>query len=217
MPFYSQKTFECTNIQTKPVYCPAKTLTYAETIYWTSHSHRHYDFCIKLKKKKNNYTYNSIIFKSYLMNCKLKTFIVIAFIFNLLASSQTPIGYKFDLNALPLEGHFDPLTYNSDNGINIRHSPKTYEKGAFYDLQGNRTEGLFRYHNKIIKYKKHADSIKTEVRPADVSAVVVGVDSFIVVKNFKLKDRLRKEQAFAKFIMEIDGAVFVKYYHFTRI
>ncbi|WP_018629854.1 hypothetical protein [Niabella aurantiaca] len=46
--------------------------------------------------------------------------------------AQVPVGLKYDVNGIPLNGYFDPLIYNPEEKITGIYYSDAYEKGYYY-------------------------------------------------------------------------------------
>ncbi len=131
--------------------------------------------------------------------------------------SQIPVGYQFDASGYPIDGYFDELSFQSDDVVRITHNSDSYEKGAIYDLDGNKTEGLVKYENKKILFKVNDIEYRDKIKPDSLMGLTVGVDSFLVIENFFFKGNLKTQRQFAQYITEVEGDVFVKYYKFNNV
>ncbi len=132
-------------------------------------------------------------------------------------NAQLAVGFEFDASGNPMDGYFDELSYQSDDPVHITHNSDSFEKGAIYDLNGNKTEGLIKYENKKILFKVDDFVYRDKIKPDSLIGLTVGVDSFIVINNFYYKGSLKKEKQFAQLIAEVEGDQFVKYYKFNNV
>lgn len=108
------------------------------------------------------------------------------------AWSQIPVGLKYDVNGMPFNGYFDPLIYSPAKRLSLVHNPDSYELGCYFDKLGNKTEGLIKYENDAIFFKKGDKEEKEKIRPGDIQCLVIGTDSFIVISDFRPQYRIKK-------------------------
>lgn len=143
-----------------------------------------------------------------------KGFVLILF-FILLGSlyAQSPVGLKFDIDGQAFNGTFDPLNYKPLRRLSLSHNSDSYEKGYYYDYSGNKIEGRIKFENDKISFKDGQDE-NTDLGPDEVSSLVIGVDSFFVVKDFYFKNKLRNRSEFVKYITEFNGLTIAKQYFF---
>lgn len=156
----------------------------------------------------------------------MKYFVILVLLFSnyLLFSQDTPdfenypvkVGSKFDINAIPFNGYFDPFTYSPSKKIDVVLNSDSYEVGRIYDLSGNKTEGLIKFENDKIRFRKGSEKKKTDIYTSEeLSGLVIGVDSFFVSKDFYYKNRIKDKPEFLQFITEFNGYTFAKHYQFT--
>lgn len=131
--------------------------------------------------------------------------------------AQIPIGLKFDLNGEPLNGYFDPLLYSPKRIISNVHNSDSYEIGYYYNNSGQKVEGLIRFENDKIFFKKKEEDFRIKINPEEINHFTIGVDSFFSVSNFYFKNRIKEKPEFVQYISEFNGYTFVKHYHFTSI
>jgi len=129
--------------------------------------------------------------------------------------AQTSIGLLFDADGASLEGYYDPLLYSPSTVLTIDHPLDDFEKGVIYDNEGIRHQGFIEYKNKKVQYKPFVDAFHEVMRPAKVTSMTIGVDSFLVIRNFRFKGKIRKGPEFAKFVASFDGMLFAAYYRFS--
>lgn len=141
-------------------------------------------------------------------------FFVLFITYNL-SFAQTPIGVKFDINGMSLNGYYDPLIYSPEKKISKIHFSDSYEKGYYYDSLGTKIDGLIKFEDDKIFYKKKDEDSRTKIKSDVIKRFVIGVDSFFVVDKFYYKDKLKEKPEFVQYIAEFNGYTFVKHYHFT--
>lgn len=146
---------------------------------------------------------------------KKTTLFLILVIFTTLSYSQEQIGLLYDLDGLPLNGYFDPIAYAPKNKISKVHYGESYEVGYYYDSNGEKIDGFIKFENDKILFKKNEEEDRIKLLPNEISHFVIGIDSFLVIKNFLFKDKLREEPEFAQFIAAFNGYTFMKHYHFS--
>lgn len=130
--------------------------------------------------------------------------------------SQTPVGYKFDLNGQPFNGYYDHIIYHPEEKLSIIHQSDSYEAGYYYDSTFQKAEGLIKFENKKIWFKQQESDIKIKIKPGEVNHLVIGVDSFFTISNFTYNGVLKSKPEFVQFICKIEDITFVKYYYFAH-
>lgn len=140
--------------------------------------------------------------------------IMLLLIFNT-TYSQIPIGLKYDCNGYAFNGYFDPLTYSPDKKLSIVHNSDSYEVGYYYDSLGNKINGLIKFENEKIFFKKENFEFRDKIKPEEIQHFVIGVDSFFVISNFYYKNRLKTNPEFVQYITEFNGLTFAKHYKFA--
>jgi hypothetical protein len=129
-----------------------------------------------------------------------------------LTFTQIPIGLKIDCSGYAFNGYFDPLTYSPENKITKVHNSDSYEIGYYFDNQGNKIEGLIKFENDQIFFKKFANEPLEKLRPDFIKNFVIGVDSFFAITNFYYKNKLKTKPEYVQYITEFNGLTFVKHY-----
>jgi hypothetical protein len=141
---------------------------------------------------------------------------ILFIIFSLIVKSlfsQTQIGYQFDVNGYPFDGYHDPLIYSPKKTIKNIHNSDSYELGYYYDKNGTKIDGHIKYGKNKIWFKK--DSSSKRIKAEEISSLVIGVDSFFTISNFKIFESYKKKPEFVQFLANINGALYVKHYRFT--
>jgi hypothetical protein len=110
--------------------------------------------------------------------------------------SQIPVGLKYDCNGYAFNGYYDPLTYSPDKKISIVHNSDSYEVGYYYDSVGNKINGLIKFENEKIFFKKGNAEFRDKIKPEQIKNFVIGVDSFFVISNFYYKNRKMTDPEF---------------------
>jgi hypothetical protein len=129
--------------------------------------------------------------------------------------SQIPVGLKYDCNGYAFNGYYDPLTYSPDKKISIVHNSDSYEVGYYYDSVGNKINGLIKFENEKIFFKKGNAEFRDKIKPEQIKNFVIGVDSFFVISNFYYKNRKMTDPEFVQYITAFNGLTFAKHYKFT--
>lgn len=132
-----------------------------------------------------------------------------------LTYSQIQVGLKYDVNGIPFNGYFDAFTYSPDKKIIQLHNSDSYEKGAYYDSLGHRIEGLIKFENRKIFFKKGKDESGDKIKPETVKSFVIGTDSFMAISNFYFRNKLKTKPEFVQYVTEFEGNTYVKHYHFS--
>ncbi|MEN8137591.1 MAG: hypothetical protein ABFR62_04085 [Bacteroidota bacterium] len=132
-----------------------------------------------------------------------------------LVYSQVQVGLKFDINGVPFNGYFDPLSYSPKKNLTVIHRSDSYEVGYYYDSFEQKKEGLIKFENDKIYFKKYDLDSRDKIKPSEIESFVIGVDSFFVVSNFYYKNKIKTEPEFVKYITEFNDFTFAKHYHFT--
>ncbi len=148
-----------------------------------------------------------------------RLFLIVFFILNFIVTvsfSQTPVGYKFDLNGHPFNGYYDHIIYHPEEKLSIIHQSDSYEIGYYYDSTRQKVEGLIKFENKKIWFKQKESDIKVKIKPGEVNHLVIGVDSFFTISNFTYNGVFKSKPEFVQFICKIEDITFVKYYHFVH-
>jgi hypothetical protein len=89
--------------------------------------------------------------------------------------------------------------------------------GYYYDNSLNKTKGLIRFDIDEINYKTTEEAKKTRIKPEQLNAFKIGIDSFLVVSNRSIKNKIKTEPVFAQYITEFGSYKFVKTYEFRDI
>ena len=149
---------------------------------------------------------------------KLYLFVLINFIFSP-SIAQTPVGYFIDADRYPVEGYFDRMNYSSSQSLNITHNSDSFEEGYYTDREGNSYEGLIKYENKKFWFRFDEHSKKVKLQPEDVTKLIIGVDSFFTMTNFRVEQKsgysTRTNPEFAQFICQFNGLIFAKHFNFS--
>lgn len=141
-------------------------------------------------------------------------------LFSILTSpiAQTKIGWVRDASGYAFNGYYDAINYSPKQAISFSHSERIFEKGRYYDLEGKRHDGYIELalNCKSISFKENDNfTTKIKIKPKEISSFVIGLDSFIVAKDFNFSDygsALRTKPAFVKIIGETTDYVFAKYF-----
>ncbi len=129
-------------------------------------------------------------------------------------NAQTPVGLKHDVNGIPFNGYYDPMSYTPVKKISRVHSLESFEKGYYYNRKGGKIEGLLKFKsNNNAFFKEKKDDLRRKLRIKQVRHFVIGVDSFFAINKFFYKKKLKDKPVFLQYITEINDYVFAKYYH----
>lgn len=99
--------------------------------------------------------------------------------------STYEIGHYFDVNGNLIEGYFD-RSYSPNTPISISYSVNnTYTVGRYYDIDLNRIDGYIELsgNTSFFNFKSSKNTEEQKVSAENCTALVVGTDSFVVVKN----------------------------------
>jgi len=140
-----------------------------------------------------------------------KTIIFSIFLFITIGYSyaQTPVGLLYDMNAVPLNGYFDPLTYLPGKRVKISKL-NFYEEGYCSYFNGNKEEGLIRFQGGNFFLKRKGQSDEKKINTKSVNYFLMGVDSFFMIKDFYIEKERVKGFNFMQYIAEVNGYTFVK-------
>lgn len=145
-----------------------------------------------------------------------KIFILLTFLVTINSvNAQIPIGVKYDINGIPLNGYFDPIIYSPDKKISKVHNSDSYEVGYYYDSLGNKIDGLIKFENDKIYFMKKEEDSRIKIKPNEIRHFVIGVDSFFVIDKFHFKNRIKEKPEFVQYITEFNDHTYAKHYHFT--
>ncbi|WP_300596819.1 hypothetical protein [Niabella sp.] len=148
------------------------------------------------------------------MKKKIATLLLLLTFLSKLLQAQIPVGLKYDINSTPLNGYFDPLTYNPKEKITAIYYSDSYEKGYYFDTDGRKITGLIRFKGDKIFFKSGKTESRDKIRPREIKQFVIGIDSFIAISNYYHNDRKKNEWEYAQYIASFDGYTFVKHYYF---
>jgi len=137
------------------------------------------------------------------------------FIINInMSHAQIEVGLMHDLKGVPLNGYFDPIIFSSQKTVYSTPIPDSYELGHYYDSSGVKINGLIKFDQKKIFYKKNKNDKKITIEAGKIKSLIVGVDSFIVVKEKLINNVNTSEPQFVKYLASFDNYIFAKHYHF---
>lgn len=127
--------------------------------------------------------------------------------------AQIPVGFVHDLNGMPFDGYFDLLAYSPEKQLSkIRGSIDAYETGYYYNKAGDKIKGLIKFQGRNFYFKTKGKLLAADISPKQTRSFVLALDSFVVIKNFYFKNKLRKREDFAQYISSFDGKTFLKHY-----
>ncbi|MBO9594710.1 MAG: hypothetical protein J7599_17535 [Niabella sp.] len=141
------------------------------------------------------------------------TLLLLSFLCKMLYA-QIPVGLKYDINGIPLNGYLDPLIYNPKEKITGIYYSDAYEKGYYFDADGRKITGLIRFKGDKIFFKDGKTESRDKIKPQEIKQFVIGVDSFITISNFYRYGQIKFERTYAQYIAALDGYTFVKHYFF---
>ena len=131
-----------------------------------------------------------------------------------LAHAQTPIGLNHDVNGMPLNGYFDPLTYAPDKKVSEVYNSDSYETGHYYDKSGKKVSGMIKFKDKKIWFKDGENEFSDKLKPEDVESFVIGGDSFFTVRKYYYGNVLKTTPVYVQFISAFSTYTVAKHYHF---
>ena len=140
---------------------------------------------------------------------------IITVILNAVLSQEKYFGLKFDVNGEMIFNQLNPLTYSPEKRVQVIHNSSSFEKGAYYTLNGEKVDGYIKYENKKFWFKMNKDDSKLKMEPENIKAIVIGIDSFFVTSGFTFRGVLRKNPELIQYIAETDNYTLCKYYHFS--
>jgi len=125
--------------------------------------------------------------------------------------AQIPVGLLHDANGKPLNGYLAPPSYTPEKKLVIyKFTPNG--QGHYFDNDGNKTEGLITPKGNSFLFKAGKD-LPVKIKPKNVNAVVMGMDSFIVIKkDTRVGQEKIYKPIFAKHIAEINDYIFTQRY-----
>jgi hypothetical protein len=133
--------------------------------------------------------------------------------------AQLSVGYLHDLDKLPVHGTINPREYNPENLLVLVHRSDAFEKGTVYYSDGRVEDGLIKYENKKIWYKPSEYDNQDKLKPDEIRALTIGIDSFFVANYFNIEQeaitRQITEPQFMQYLTAFDGLTFAKHYHFS--
>ncbi|BDD11594.1 hypothetical protein FUAX_40260 (plasmid) [Fulvitalea axinellae] len=135
--------------------------------------------------------------------------------------SQHEIGYYHDISGLPIHGYYDELDYSPLIGVVFNKSiSETYSEGAYYTKKGKKVGGMLLIKSRGIQYKKENEDEPITLEIKDLSAAVVGIDSFFVASNFSIEratGSYRKEKPeLVQFLLEYEGRTYARHFNFGK-
>ena len=144
-----------------------------------------------------------------------KTIIFLTFLMTMnCVDAQIPVGVKYDINGMPLNGYLDQIIYSPKKKISNVHYSGYYESGYYYDSLGTKIKGLIEFKGNFIFFKKKEEDKGIMIKSGEIRSFVIGIDSFFVVDKFRYKNRIKEKPDFVQYITEFNGYTFAKHYHF---
>jgi hypothetical protein len=137
-------------------------------------------------------------------------------------SVNNQIGYHFDFDGNFIDGYLE-VSYHPKTNFSKATIPASveYSRGYYIDLDNQKVDGFFKYNSKskVLTFKSSIESKKIVFKPEMCNAFVIGLDSFIVIQNFKCQSyegesKLIKQRTFVSVEEELDG---MKLYEYTPI
>ena len=136
------------------------------------------------------------------------------------AYPQIQVGSYFDLDSRPIEGPIYLPEYNPENELKILHHSIDFEQGHYYNHKGEKRVGKIKFKSKKFWFEDKITFAGKKLKPEDASSLVIGVDSFFVVKNFTVERQtsssLRQNPEFVQFVTHFGDLFFAKHYLFTN-
>lgn len=131
-------------------------------------------------------------------------------------NSSHELGYFFDISQNEIEGIYDN-GYQSDKRLTVQFDvggDRTH--GHYYDLQNNKIKGymLSKADSKYVRFSYKNTSEYNRIKPDECLGYVISKDSFAVIQNFPLKNKIIEKKRFAQVIDEVDDLVFYRYIKF---
>lgn len=152
---------------------------------------------------------------------------VFSFLTCCLAISQnipehTSLGYFVDLDNKLIEQYTD-IFYSPKKKLDVNYTVgKTFTEGYYYDLQGNKINGLIKCSesNTFFQFQSYSYGADKIVRPNFCSAFVLGLDSFVVIQDFDIQRPVgafhRNKREFVQVIDSIGDLIFYKHIKTTN-
>ncbi|UII31198.1 hypothetical protein LVD17_23175 [Fulvivirga ulvae] len=134
-------------------------------------------------------------------------------------NAQVAVGHYFDVDGKLIDGYLEEMDYSPDNQITHNYQSENYERGHYWDRNGNKVGGHLKYHSKKIWYKAFLSKDETKLKPEEVSGMIIGTDSFYVASNFyinKAIGQVFKEERFVRHLAAFDNHCFAVYYDFAN-
>ena len=126
--------------------------------------------------------------------------------------AQQAIGIKHDVSGMPLNGYYDPLNFSARKSISKTHYGESFEKGHYYAISGEKTEGMIKFKDKKITFKTQGKN-REVLRPGEVDRFIIGVDSFFSVNQYYQKNKLKTKPIYVQYISQFGEYTLVKHYH----
>ncbi len=140
---------------------------------------------------------------------------------NLLA--QKAVGHFFDINGLPINGYYDPLSYSPEKYIECRPESERdmfgfdiFERGVIYLKDGKQLKGEIKVKRDKLVYKAPTEARTRNIKFKDLDALVLSTDSFFVSQDVYSENKVSKQKLeganIVQYIASFDGYIFSKYH-----
>ena len=171
-----------------------------------------------LRHHTRNVVFNKKSLQFYPEKLQMKKILILLTFFTTINSidAQIEIGIKHDLNGISLNGYFDPIIYSPEKKIFKVHGSSSYDPGYYYDKQGNQVFGQIKFDNNKIWYWNKKSARGTKFKPDSINSFIIGIDSFLVVSNFSIKNTLKEKEEYAQYITEFNDITVLKHYNIKR-
>ncbi len=154
----------------------------------------------------------------------MKSFLILVILFfqSDIIFAQAPnvsneIGYYFDINDNFIQGYLE-RDYNPKKKITIKSVlGDDFSTGYYYDSTGEKIVGWIKYssRNTSFNFKKETENKSEVIKPIACKSYVIGLDSFIVIKDFDISSMFgefhSKKEAFAEVVDQVGNLTFYKH------
>lgn len=127
--------------------------------------------------------------------------------------SQQNTFFNINTKGVPVQINANPiLNANNVSGVNYTKRPNNWIKGNYFDSANLKHTAFILFHHAYIYTKPDSASKNyTKISASNLTSVVLGTDSFVVINNYVQKDSPKNKPVFAKYLGTINGNQFVEF------
>ncbi|WP_044211732.1 hypothetical protein [Flammeovirga sp. OC4] len=142
---------------------------------------------------------------------RLLSFILCLLYTNLNAQDKLGLVFNPESKQNTIHGYSDPISQRPN--VNIEKNMRGYIPGRYYDKNGNVVRTVINFYHPSNSFSAYVKKeVYKDLNEENSNSIVIGLDSFFIAQNIRIKDRKEFKKSYVQYITEFDDMTFAKMY-----